>query len=70
MFVLVYLPVIELEEQHLRSLFPEFAAYARRVPALYPTLAFDSPRRAFRWDLYRRNREYQAAYRQSLRRRR
>ena len=35
-FGLIYLPVIQLEEQHLRSLFPEFAAYAREVPALLP----------------------------------
>ena len=31
-FGLVYLPVIQLEEQHLRSLFPEYTAYAREVP--------------------------------------
>ena len=31
-FVLIYLPAIELEEQHLGSLFPDFAAYAQRVP--------------------------------------
>src|SRR5437868_778459 len=43
-FVLVYLPVIELEEQHLRSLFPEFGAYARTVPSLYPTFGF-APRK-------------------------
>src|SRR5437660_460522 len=39
-FVLIYLPVIELEEQHLRSLFPAFVRYAQKVPALYPTFAF------------------------------
>ena len=39
-FGLIYLPAIELEEQHLRSLFPDFADYAQRVPALWP-----SPRR-------------------------
>jgi protein-S-isoprenylcysteine O-methyltransferase Ste14 len=33
-FLLVYLPVIQLEEQHLRNLFPEYAPYAERVPAL------------------------------------
>ena len=59
-FVLVYLPVIELEEQHLRSLFPEFTAYARAVPSLYPRWGFASPEQSFRWDLYWRNREYQA----------
>jgi protein-S-isoprenylcysteine O-methyltransferase Ste14 len=59
-FLLIYLPAIELEEQHLRNLFPNFAAYAARVPALWPTFnAVPQPER-FRWDLYVRNREYQA----------
>ncbi|MDP8981069.1 MAG: isoprenylcysteine carboxylmethyltransferase family protein [Acidobacteriota bacterium] len=60
-FVFVYLPVIQLEEQHLRKLFPEYDAYARRVPALLWRGAM--PRgsmRGFRWSLYRRNREYEA----------
>ena len=35
-FLLVYLPVIELEEQHLRKIFPEYAAYAARVHRLLP----------------------------------
>ena len=35
-FVLVYLPVIELEEQYLRVLFPDFDEYAARVPMLLP----------------------------------
>jgi protein-S-isoprenylcysteine O-methyltransferase Ste14 len=59
-FVFIYLPAIELEEQHLRKLFPEFAAYAERVPALWPTLAPVRRPQRFRWDLYVRNREYQA----------
>ena len=58
-FGLIYLPVIQLEEQHLRSLFPEFEAYARRVNALLPM-----PRRvsgpAFQPQLYVKNREYEA----------
>src|ERR1035437_6098550 len=37
-FALVYLPVIQNEEQHLRRLFPEYAGYAARVPALWPRL--------------------------------
>ena len=37
-FLLVYLPVIQNEEQHLRKIFPEYAAYAERVPALIPRI--------------------------------
>jgi protein-S-isoprenylcysteine O-methyltransferase Ste14 len=61
-FLLVYLPVIQLEEQHLRTLFPEYAEYARQVPTLLPR-----PRRIgwpghsrFSRQLYWKNQEYQA----------
>jgi protein-S-isoprenylcysteine O-methyltransferase Ste14 len=37
-FLFVYLPVIQNEEQHLRQLFPGYAAYADGVPALLPRL--------------------------------
>jgi len=60
LFLLIYLPAIELEEQHLRQLFPSFAAYADRVPALWPTLSPLRRPEHFRWHLYVRNREYQA----------
>ena len=59
-FILIYLPVIELEEQHLRHLFPGFEAYAQRVPALWPSLSAGTSDARFRWALYGRNREYQA----------
>ena len=59
-FLLVYLPVIELEEQHLRQLFPVFRDYELRVPALLPTLKPLRMKESFRWQLYVRNREYQA----------
>lgn len=59
-FLFIYLPAIELEEQHLRKLFPEFAEYARRVPALWPTFTRVRKPERFRWELYIRNREYQA----------
>lgn len=60
-FVFIYLPVIQLEEQHLRDLFPEYDAYARRVPAVIPQLRPpQSATRPFRWSQYKRNREYQA----------
>jgi protein-S-isoprenylcysteine O-methyltransferase Ste14 len=59
-FVLIYLPVVELEEQHLRSLFPRYSDYARRVPKLWPRLSSASSASTFKWSLYRRNREYEA----------
>jgi len=59
-FLLIYLPAIELEEQHLGSLFPEFAKYRERIPALWPTIHPLQSGGAFRWSLYVRNREYQA----------
>ena len=61
-FLLVYLPVIQNEEQHLRKIFPEYAAYAERVPALLPRLtpAATQTRNPFRAALYLKNQEYQA----------
>ncbi len=69
-FGLIYLPVIELEEQHLRELFPAYEAYAENVPILWPSLrpyATEAPGSAeaasvkrFRWRLYGKNQEYQA----------
>lgn len=59
-FVFVYLPVIELEEQHLRTLFPEYGSYAERVPLLWPTHRAQRRPEAFQWSLYMRNQEYQA----------
>ncbi len=58
-FLLVYLPVIQEEEKHLRDLFPEFDAYADRVPLLRPRLS-PVERGAFAWELYRSNKEYKA----------
>jgi protein-S-isoprenylcysteine O-methyltransferase Ste14 len=59
-FVLIYLPVIGLEEQHLSQLFSNFAAYSKRVPSLAPTLRPVKSGVRFQWSLYVRNREYQA----------
>lgn len=59
-FVLIYLPVIQLEEEHLRKLFPGYASYARRVPSLRPRLGASGGGRGFRWELYRRNKEWKA----------
>jgi protein-S-isoprenylcysteine O-methyltransferase Ste14 len=62
-FALVYLPVIQLEEQHLEKLFPEYREYAARVPALWPRFRSHAGASSttFEWHLYFRNREYQAA---------
>lgn len=59
-FLLIYLPVVELEEQHLRKLFPEYDGYARRVPKLIPRFG-RAGSQTFRWAVYMRNQEYQAA---------
>ena len=62
-FLLIYLPVIQLEEQHLRRLFADYADYAAAVPAIWPRVPparWGKPA-AFRWTLYLRNQEYNAA---------
>jgi protein-S-isoprenylcysteine O-methyltransferase Ste14 len=58
-FLLIYLPVVELEEQHLRDLFPEYDGYSKRVPKLIPRPGEGNAKR-FRWALYMKNQEYQA----------
>jgi protein-S-isoprenylcysteine O-methyltransferase Ste14 len=60
-FVLVYLPVIELEEQHLRDIFPEYAAYAAKIHRLLPATKWRGAPASFSGALYRRNQEYKAA---------
>ena len=59
-FLCIYLPVIQLEQQHLRSLFPDYAAYAARVPALLPRMTPAGQSRPFQWKVYLKNREYEA----------
>ncbi|MGG7382428.1 methyltransferase family protein, partial [Escherichia coli] len=51
-FGAVYLPAIELEEQHLRELFPSYDDYASRVPLLVPRLRPPVNPRRFKWQLY------------------
>jgi len=64
-FLLVYFPAIELEEQHLRAILPGYDAYAARVPLIAPRFpgsggpAFRAPQR-FCFAQYRKNREYEA----------
>jgi protein-S-isoprenylcysteine O-methyltransferase Ste14 len=60
-FALVYLPAIELEEQHLRKLFPEYEEYARKVPRLGVTLTPQPVTQRFSFALYLKNEEYKAA---------
>ena len=60
LFLLIYAPTIYSEEQFLRSAFPGFAAYAKRVPRLLPRL---TPARlegdgSFSAALYRQHHEY------------
>jgi protein-S-isoprenylcysteine O-methyltransferase Ste14 len=59
-FLLVYLPAIELEEQHLRKLFPGFDAYAERVPMIVPRIPPIPSTERFQLSVYLRNREYEA----------
>jgi protein-S-isoprenylcysteine O-methyltransferase Ste14 len=60
-FVFIYLPVVDLEEQHLRQLFKAYESYARRVPKFFPRVT-PSPggSKSFRWQIYARNHEYEA----------
>jgi len=59
-FGLVYLPAIQLEEEYLRELFPEYPAYAERVRMLWPGVAPGGSSDRFAWRLYWKNEEYQA----------
>ena len=59
-FVLIYFPVIEQEEAHLRKLFPDFTNYARRVPMLVPSAPLPGTLGGFRGKLYLRNQEWKA----------
>jgi protein-S-isoprenylcysteine O-methyltransferase Ste14 len=59
-FLLVYLPAIELEEQHLSEIFPGYTAYAARIRRFLPLAKWTGVQCAFSWRLYRRNEEYKA----------
>lgn len=60
LFLLIYWPVILDEEQYLRSQFPAYETYARRVPRLIPRLGRPQTGGAgkFSFELYRKHREY------------
>jgi protein-S-isoprenylcysteine O-methyltransferase Ste14 len=61
-FFLVYLPAVELEEQHLRAIFGAYAGYANHVNRFVPGRRYTSARRRFSRPLYLRNEEYKAAF--------
>lgn len=65
LFAVIYIPVIRSEEAYLRSVFPEFDAYAARVPRLIPRLVPKRDRSgaagAFSGALYGKHREYNAS---------
>lgn len=60
LFVLVYLPAIELEEQHLTVILAGYSEFASRVPLLLPRRPKDWGPDAFSPALYLKNQEYQA----------
>jgi protein-S-isoprenylcysteine O-methyltransferase Ste14 len=62
LFVTIYVPVVRSEEAFLRSKFPGFDEYARRVPRFGYRLARGGyARRQFSRELYLQHREYNAA---------
>ena len=59
LFAGIYLPVVQSEEHFLRLQFPEFAAYAQRVPRFLPRLTPAEARQGqFSRQLYWKHREY------------
>jgi protein-S-isoprenylcysteine O-methyltransferase Ste14 len=60
LFALVYLPAIELEEQHLAAILPGYKEFAARVPLLVPRWPARFGADRFSGALYSKNREYQA----------
>jgi protein-S-isoprenylcysteine O-methyltransferase Ste14 len=61
-FVLIYPQGVELEEQHLRELFLNYAQYAARVPQFIPRPPRERGTARFEWAVYRRNKEYKALF--------
>lgn len=63
MFFAIYLPVIRAEEAFLRQKFPEFEEYTRRVPRMFPRIAWHLSTEdagGFSFELYLKHREYNA----------
>jgi protein-S-isoprenylcysteine O-methyltransferase Ste14 len=60
-FLLVYLPAVELEEQHLREIFTAYRQYANEVNRFVPGRRYDAGSKRFSVVLYSRNEEWKAA---------
>jgi protein-S-isoprenylcysteine O-methyltransferase Ste14 len=60
-FLFVYLPAVQLEEQHLREIFPNYAEYAAHVERFVPRSRWSAAVRRFSWAQFRKNEEYKAA---------
>jgi protein-S-isoprenylcysteine O-methyltransferase Ste14 len=64
LFAAIYIPVIRSEEEYLRSVFPDFDAYAATVPRLLPRPVAaggsSATQGVFSAALYRKHREYNA----------
>jgi protein-S-isoprenylcysteine O-methyltransferase Ste14 len=59
-FLFIYLPCIELEEQHLRDMFPGYGDYAGRIHRFVPLAKWQGSEARFSRALYFRNQEYKA----------
>lgn len=57
-FLLVYFPVMQSEEQHLAVLFSEFGRYSKDVPQLWPRRPSTHARERFSWAVWRMNKEW------------
>lgn len=61
LFVVVYLPVIQGEEEFLRKQFPDFDEYSRQVSRFIPRFrAYRDTPSSFSWNLYWKHQEYNA----------
>jgi protein-S-isoprenylcysteine O-methyltransferase Ste14 len=62
LFFLIYIPVIAGEERYLRTAFPEYDDYARRVPRFLPRLTpYSAVKGQYSAALYWKHREYRAS---------
>jgi len=62
MFFAIYVPVIRSEEEFLRQKFPEFEAYAKLVPRMFPRIPSGAGAKSggFSFELYLKHREWNA----------